>query len=338
MTPTVPMPESPDRDSIREWMREMRNARPRDNEGPVGSSVSSVVVASLKTPEEFAEIQRSRLLRDAGESPALTGRRLIEVALTGEVTAGHLVSVSTLGAFLTNLQESISAVAQALAGRPTNFAAIPREIRDATTLSAVATFPSSFGVAMYGPSTESEEGDLFADWIGEFRTILDEAVERVLNIVDLSEGGGSSDELLAEQLVPLGPRSIKHIGALTTGLSNAGVGMRVAWHAPGTQGRRSNWSPLGVQRVRYLCEHSEFDEADNITVTGLLGSASAFRSKVEIRTDGGEIVQASTTEELAHQLERYFNKRVEADIEVTKVRFSGGRERTIYHILDLRNS
>lgn len=130
---------------------------------------------------------------------------------------------------------------------------------------------------------------------------------------------------------------MKHIGALTAGLNNAGVGMRVAWHSPGRQTRRSNWSTSGVQHVRYLCEHSDFAEAERVTVAGLLGSASAFRSRVEIRTDNGEIIQASTSEKLTSRLERYFNKRVEADVEVTRVRFSGGRERTIHYILRMRN-
>ncbi|GAA2709986.1 hypothetical protein [Actinoplanes palleronii] len=325
MTPTVPVPELPDRDAAREWMRQIRNALPHEAR------------ETSTTPEEFADVQRRRLLDAAGEHADAGVRRRIEVALTGDVTADHSVPVSTLGPFLSNLQESISAVAQALAGRPTSVAAIPREIREATTLSAVATFPSSFGVAMYGPSTDVEESGLLADWVGEFRTILDEAVERVLDIVDLSEGASLSDELLTERLAPLGPRSMKHIGALTAGLNSAGVGMRVAWYAQGRQARRSDWSTSGVQRVRYLCEHSEFAEAQRVTVAGLLGSASAFRSKVEIRTEDGEIIQASTGEELTGHLERHFNKRVEADIEVTKVRFSGGRERTINNILALRN-
>ncbi|WP_211275553.1 MULTISPECIES: hypothetical protein [Actinoplanes] len=306
-------------------MRQMREAAPHE------------VRKSATTPEELAEVQRNRLLQTAHEDSRYGGRRRIEVALTGDATSDHLVPVSTLGPFLTNLQESISAVAQALAGRPTNSAAIPREIREATALSAVATFPSSFGVAMYGPSTGPEKSGLLAAWVDEFRTILDEAVERVLNIADLSEGAGMSDELLAEQLAPLGPRSMKHIGALTAGLHGSGAGMRITWFVPGREARRSNWSVSGVQRVRYLCEHSEFAEAERVTVAGLLGSASAFRGKVEIRTDGGEIIQASTAEEITNRLDRHFNKRVEADIETTRVRFSGGRERTISHIIELRN-
>jgi hypothetical protein len=325
MTPSVPMPESSDRDSVQRWMRQVRDVQERESRD------------SPTTPEEFAEKQRNRLLR-AVELPLESGgRRRIDVALTGRATDDHVVHVSTLGSFLSNLQESISAIAQALAGRPTNSASIPRDIRDATALSAAATFPSSFGVVMFGPPVDSGEDNLFGDQIGDLPTILDEAVEKMLHIVDLSEGEGLSDELLTEQLAPLGPRSIKHISALAAGLNSAEVGMRVSWYARSGQVRRSSWSAPGVQRVRYLCEHSEFGDVETVSLTGWLGSASSFRGTVEIRKDNGEIIQAGTGEELAAQLERYFNKRVEADVEVTKVQFAGGRERRMYSILRLRN-
>ncbi|MFH9565558.1 hypothetical protein [Streptomyces globisporus] len=244
--------------------------------------------------------------------------------------------MSTLGSFLTNLQESVSAVAQSLSGRPTSFASIPRDIREATALSAAAVFPSSFGVAMYGPADEAEDG-LFPEYAGERRTVLDDAVDTVLDVVDLSEAAGQSDELLAERLVPLGQRAMKHVGALTAGLTEAQVGLRVAWHAQGGQVRRSEWSLSGVQRVKYLCEHSDFSEAETMTLTGWLGAASAFRGNVEIRTESGELIKASTDENLTPHLDRYFNKRVEADIEVIRVQAAAGRERKIYTVLGLRN-
>lgn len=289
------------------------------------------------TPEEFSALQRRRFLQAVEEPLPDSGRRRMEVALTGGPAADHVVPVSALGAFLTNFQESISAVAQALAGRPTSSASIPRDIREATALSAAATYPSSFGVAIYGPSVESREDFLFPDWPGDLRTILDEAMEKVLDIVDLSEGTGRSDELLAEQMAPLGPRSMKHIGALTAGLSNAGVGMRVAWYARSDQARHSSWSPEGVQRVRHLCDQSDYAAAERVTVTGWLGSASSIRGRVEIRAESGEIIQAATGEQLTSRLERYFNKRVQAEVEMTRVRFAGGRERRLYSILELRN-
>ncbi|MFE5370904.1 hypothetical protein [Streptomyces mirabilis] len=245
--------------------------------------------------------------------------------------------MSTLGPFLTHLQESVSAVAQALTGRPTSFSSIPRDIRDATTLSAAATFPSSFGVVIYGPPAEAAQDSLFPEHSSDPRTVLDDAVDTVLDIVDLSEGAGQTNELLAERLVPLGQRAMKHIGALTAGLTDAGVGLRVSWHTQGGQVRLSQWSPAGVQRVHYLCEQSEFTQAETVTVTGWLGSASSFQGKVEIRTDSGEIIRASTDEDLTSRLDRHFNKRVEAEVEVTKVRFAGGRERRIYSVLSLRN-
>ncbi|WP_328735328.1 hypothetical protein [Streptomyces bobili] len=162
-------------------------------------------------------------------------------------------------------------------------------------------------------------------------------MDKVLDIVDISEGASFSDELLTEHLAPLGQRALKHIGLLTAGLTDAGVGVRATWYTQGGHVRNSDWSPSGVQRVRYLCEHSEFTEAETVAVIGWLGAASSFRGKVEIRTDSGETIRASTDEELTGQLDRFFNKRVEAEVEVTTVQFSSGRERKIYSILGLQN-
>lgn len=279
-----------------------------------------------KTPEEFARVQRNRLLQEIGAVPENTGRRRLDIALTGETTAEHTVPASVLGAFLSSFQDSVSAVAQALAGRPTNTAAIPREISDATTLRAVATFPSSFGMALYGPPNDEDTETL--------RTVLDESVERILTIADLADGAGQSDELLAEQLAPLGPRSMKHIGAMTARLSTAGLGLSVSWYDRTGQARRSIWSLAGVQRVRDLCEHSDFTPTERITVVGRLVSASSLRSRVEIRLDSGELIQAGTDAQLTDRLGEHFDKRVAADLEVTGVKFSGGRERKIYTALE----
>ncbi|MFJ7769114.1 hypothetical protein ACIQ1J_12065 [Streptomyces sp. NPDC097107] len=185
---------------------------------------------------------------------------------------------------------------------------------------------------------DSGQETLFGDATEELPTLLDDAVEKVLNIVDLSEESSSSDELLAEQLAPLGQRSTGHIRRLTVGLTEAGVGVRVSWHTHDGTVRQSEWSPAGVRRVRFLCEHSDFTEEETITVVGWLGTASSFHGKVEIRKDGGEIIRASTDDELTAQLDRYFNKRVEADIEVTKVQFAGGRVRKNYSVIDLRTT
>ncbi|MFG3101627.1 hypothetical protein ACGFZL_14055 [Streptomyces sp. NPDC048182] len=163
-------------------------------------------------------------------------------------------------------------------------------------------------------------------------------MDTVLDIVDLSEGPSQSNDMLAEQLVPLGQRALKHIGALTSGLSKAGVGLRVAWHTQDGQVRRSDWSPSGVQRVRYLCEVSEFTESETVTVTGWLGAASSFSGKIEIRSDSGELIRASTDEQLTPILHEFFNKRVQAEVEVTKVKFAGGRERNIYAVTRLHNT
>lgn len=323
MTAPVPFPDPSDREALRRWKRENRRA--------------SAGGATPATPEAFASVQRGRLFRSAETEGHPQQRRRLDVALTGAPTVEHTVRVSTLGPFLTNLQESVSAVAQALTGRATSFSSIPRTIRDATALSAVATFPSSFGVAMYGPPIEDEQSTLFPEPLGATSTVLDEAVETVLDVMDVSESLGQSDDPLAERLVPLGQRAMKHLGALTAGLTDADLGLSVTWHTRSGRTRHSQWSTAGVMRVREVCEHSEFARPETVTITGWLGSASAFRGTVEILTDSRETIRASTDENLASGLHEYFNKRVEARVEVTRVRSSSGREREIYTVLDLRN-
>ncbi|MEU2878329.1 hypothetical protein [Streptomyces sp. NPDC007070] len=317
------MPDPADKHALREWMRRIRNEAAHQGVAPA-------------TPAEFSAKQRKRLLRSLTTGQDEVERRRLDVALTGAPTVEHTIPVSTLGPFLTHLQESVAAVAQALTGKPTSSASIPRDIRDATALSAAALFPSSFGLTIYGPPNPAEDS-LFPELQSETRTVLDDAVDTVLDIVDLSEGSNQSNDMLAEQLVPLGQRALKHIGALTSGLSDAGVGLRVSWHTQGGRVRRSEWSPSGVQRVRYLCEVSDFTDSETVTITGWLGAASAFNGKVEIRSDSGEFIRASTDEELTPALHQFFNKRVEAEVEVTKVRFAGGRERKIYAVISLRN-
>jgi hypothetical protein len=86
-----------------------------------------------------------------------------------------------------------------------------------------------------------------------------------------------------------------------------------------------------------MCEASEFAASETVTVTGWLGAASSFNGRVEIRSDSGEFIRASTDEELTPALHEFFNKRVEAEIEVTSVQFAGGRERKIYAVTSLRN-
>ncbi|MFE2375468.1 hypothetical protein [Streptomyces sp. NPDC059398] len=305
----------------------MRENRQREGDRPVPG-----------TPEEFAAVQRERLLRreDLPGTPAT--RRRMDVALTGPSTSAHEVRASVLGPFLANLQESVSAVAQALTGRPTNAASIPRPIRDMTALSAAALFPSSFGVVLYGPEREITQDSLFPGLLGDLPTVLDDAVGTVLDVVDLSENTGRSDERLDERLVPLGQRAMKHIGALTAGLTDAELGLRLTWYAEGGRSRHSQWTPEGARRVRYLCEQSEFQAPEILSVTGWLGSASALRGTVEIRTDGGEIIRARTDEEITPRLGTYFGNRVEADVEVTAVRSAGGRERRNYAVVALRNT
>jgi len=322
---TVPAsgPDFGDKEAARQWMRARSGGR--------AGGVKPV------TPEEFTARQQSRLFRSLGVDDSLQAapRRILNVALYGESIVGHAVRLDVLGPFLAEFQQSVTSVAQALEGDPTAAAPIPRRIQEATLLSAAATFPSSFGVSLVGPV--SAQDTLFPG-LDEMSTILDDAIAEVLDIVDLAEASGESDDAIAERLVQLRQRSLRHIGLMTKTLTEAAVGVKINWSSSRGYLRSSNLTVNGARRVREICDGSSYGEPETVTVTGLLGGASSFRGAVEIRTDAHQVIRARTADAVTSALADHFGRRVEAEIEVVAVRFAGGRERKIFTVTALRNS
>jgi hypothetical protein len=172
---------------------------------------------------------------------------------------------------------------------------------------------------------------------GDTHTVLDDAIDIVLNLAEISESPSVSDDLLASELVPLGQRVVAHLGKLTASLSDAELGLRMTWHGRDGHTRRGQWTPAGAKRVQVFCEGSEFEEPETIQVVGWLVTASSLRGFVEIRTDSGEVIRAKTDELVTAQLGDFYEKRVEATVAATTVRSTGGRERKIFAVTALRN-
>lgn len=321
----TPFPRGGDREAVRAWMRE--NSTRSETGRPVASTVS-----------ELAALQRERLLRDVGAEGSGLERERLDVALTGAATEHHQVRISVLGGFLVNLQKSVQAVAQSRSGRPTAAASVPRWIEERTELQASALFPSSFGLTLHGPDeTSGTEGQpaLFSAPGRQGPTVLGDAMTAVLDLVDLSASTATADDQLAESLVDLGQRAVKHIGALAAGLAEAEAGLKVAWR-PGTgEARRAEWLPDGVRRVRLVCEQNEFGEPSTVAFEGWLAAADMRRRRVEIITTAGDTIRAGFTEELAPSLPQLLDRRVRAEAEMTRVRSAGGRERRVHTVLRL---
>ncbi|CAM5543124.1 hypothetical protein GCM10010329_27610 [Streptomyces spiroverticillatus] len=341
-------PDPRDPEAVRRWMRANRR-EPTDRPIP-------------RTPSELAESQHRRMLERLGPPlQSLEGdgqllgtrrpiRRRMDIALTGSSTDQHTVRLDVLAPLLSHFQSSVTAIAQALDGRPTTHAPIPGAIREATALSAAATFPSSFGVVLYGPQNDGTDGgmngggthisSMDSDSTDGSEPLLDRAVGAVLNLSDAPQSSVSEEELdqdLNEQLLPLGARALKHLGSLTQLLDEKNVGLRMTWHTESGRARLSELSPLHAERIRFVCEHSTYRQAEIVTIIGWLGGVSALHANAEIRTDSGQVIRAKTDRSVVRRLGDHFTHRVEARVEVTTVHYAGGRERKIYTILDLRN-
>ncbi|MFE4520111.1 hypothetical protein ACFRMQ_38805 [Kitasatospora sp. NPDC056783] len=272
-------------------------------------------------------------------------RRRLDLALDGGQVEGHEAPITLLGSFFTSLQNTVTSVAQALTGAPTAAAPIPGHIQGATLLRSAPAFPSSYGVHLYGPAQSPPvhtQDDLFGSAVDSpSSSLLDEAVAAIFEIAETAQSSPGdedlSDDRLADRVVPLGQRAVKHLGTLSGLLAEAGVDLRLSWE-PGTdRARTCTLDRHGAARLKLLSDRVDFGETTAEIIEGLLVEASMRRGSVEIQTRTGRLIAARTAEEVTMRLgDDLLGKPVEATATVTTVRYTAGRERQVYTVTDLR--
>lgn len=342
-----PLPEGDDPEILRAWLRERRSA---PYQAPSGQP-------DALTHDLFLQRQFSRLLASAGlsvdDGAMFSGsaiqhaaddaeRPRIDLALSGGVVVGHEAPIALLGAFFTHLQNAISAVAQTLTGSPTAASLVPGHIRAATLLRSVATFDSSYGVRLVGPTAPEESQQQLPGFppLG-YRAdgrLLEDSVTTICDIIDATHGSDDSeaDDRLTGQVVSLGQRAMRHLGELSATLSEGDVGVSLVWQPDRAESRRCLLEPAGARRLKRISDVVEFEESAPRRVEGLLSAVDLRRRTVEILLDSGTPINARVIEELTPRLmEGVLGKRVVADAGVSIVRYATGRQRELYILTTL---
>jgi hypothetical protein len=253
-----------------------------------------------------------------------------------------------LGSFFTSLQNTVTAVAQALEGTPTAAGQVAGYITAATQLRSVAAFPSSYGLHLHGPDTSVpgwEQGALpiVSDLDsplpqGSTSGLLPEAVGALLDIADLAQAQGAdgSQEPLMEKLVPLGQRALGHLAALAGTLATNETNLKMTWQPDTDQARTGSLSTGAALRLKSLSEGVQFSKADRRVFEGELIEASLRRGSVVIELDSGTMISARTEAAVTSRLrDDLLGKRVAADVQITVAQYAGGRHREIYVVTDI---
>lgn len=278
---------------------------------------------------------------DLTEAVDLALRPELDVVIDGVPVNGHEIRVDALSRLLYSLQESISSVAQALTGNATERASLPGVIRNSTSLQLAAVFPGSFGATLRGPVDAKIEAMIEAGQDPlipqeESETLLDQAVDVLLDVVDLAGAEGADDGPIIEAVLPLGSRAFKHLKDLSDAIVDREMTANLDWKHLGRESRHATVNKQSARRLNDVLTMNRVTEVTE-TVRGHLGTASEFHGgRLEIQRDNAEVISAKVADDLVPRLGEFYGERVEAYAIVTIARSTAtGFERKSYVVTGL---
>jgi hypothetical protein len=285
---------------------------------------------------EFSASQHRRLLEMFSPGPQESDLRpevrTLRFALDGKAVQGHRVESGVLGRWLTAFQDTITAVANALDDRRTahDSGPVPKSIQRETRLFTTAVFPSSYGMVL-----EEERPDA-ADGIFDFgpeETLLDRAMNLVLNVTDHADKGAGAEEAVITEALPLGNRVFTRLTDLTALLANSGADVKLTWSSPYSGVRVSR---LDSENARYSWEalRTALVEEREEMLQGMLIGGSPLRGTIEIKPADHGVVTARVEGEVTPLLTSHVGREVVAQVLVFTARSPHGRE---HHSYVLRN-
>lgn len=327
----APFPQKGDREAARQWLRDRRGQ---------GSSRPVTHEAALRR-------QRDRLLAKAGLASAgeSGGAPRLDIVLEGAAIVEHSAPASMLGTVLTSLQETVTAVAQALDGVPTAAGRVAGSISAATQLRSIAAFPSSYGMHLEGPASVSPwqqdflpvEGDDASSVDRSSARLLADAVAALMQITNLANQDAEvSAEPLVESLAPLGQRAVSHLVTLSNILAVNETGLRFMWQPETDDARTASLTSGAAARLKSVSEDIRFTDAEDRRIEGKLIEASLRNGSITIVLDSGTVLSARTEPTVTPRLgEDLLGRRVVAHAMMTVAQYAGGRRRETYIITDI---
>ncbi len=258
-------------------------------------------------------------------------RGRMDVVIEGGPVLDHEIRVDALARLVHALQESVSAVAQALTGKATSRAAIPGPLRDATAFHLASVFPGSFGVTLRGPADVADHDTLF---VIDGATLLEQAVDAVLSVIELAGRSDQGDEPIVEAVLPFGERAFKHLSDLSSTVVAHDMSTRFSWSSGAGKSRVVDMTQVVARRLDDVLGRNKLTE-EQVVIEGRLGTASDIRNRVELQTPD-RIVPAKVVDELVPDLAAYFTKHVHATFQVTTIRSQvTGAERRSFMLVGL---
>ncbi len=277
---------------------------------------------------------QSLLVRQADllhELAVAQSRYEFEVALSGEAIVGSSVETGFLGKVLESVQATVWSVAQSLMIGERRGGSFGREVVDAGALRLVASEPGSFKVGFVGPdrsiqrSFEDEEEPL---------PVFDDAVSRILDVIDTVETDIEGQHLTAALSQLGGHRALGHLKKLTGILASHQTGARVVQRIPfdNLSPREATLSPGGARRMQLILSRTA-SETETLQLRGRLSGLRWRTPSFDLEIVDAEPLTGSVARELRDELRAAFDMDVVAEIERTVTRSEIAGDQTVTYRL-----
>ena len=250
-----------------------------------------ISLAADRKPTDFAGRQhlRSMKLHREGLQEELRAALLVEseadaeLIFSGGPVHGSQIEAGFLGSMITTWQKFANAVGQAVTGRPTSRAPVPRNVAAEARILVVASVPGSYGLR-FRFQTANELGQVLETSSPEILRVLQDVFEETV----------PSDEV--RSVIAL-PRVRTHYATLFRHVAESGASIRL----------RTRGTPYGTlvstERARERLEWIELTQTTErrFDFRGVLVAGDLAGRRFTI-ADGSERYSGRTTEQAARQM------------------------------------
>lgn len=257
---------------------------------------------------------------------------IVDLVLTGSGVYGNTVRADILSRVLGRLQDSVNAVAQSLTGEVTKAGKIGGDLLAASQLRLAGTFAGSFGAHLRGP-LGSIEPSLFDDDVEE--SLLERSVGEIQRLIRVArEAGPEADDEIVDAVLPLGPRAVGHLKELAAALAANNTVAEVKLRRPMREDTSVVIAQAVARRLQTVLTRTTVEE-ETVELTGLLGGASEFRNRFELRV-GTDIYGGTVVDELVPSLRAAYGHVCRAQVLIRRsVTEASNRPRESYTLVGL---
>lgn len=279
--------------------------------------------------------QRNEIKQQIVSELAGQQRPVLQYVLEGPAVAAERLDARFLGLSLVKLQETLTAVGQAVEGKVRATGRIPSDIQARTRLQFAGTVYGSFGVLLEGDE-EPIQTELLPDGRPPRLGLLEESIVRVFDVLESTARADADEDTLLDTYADLGERAVGRLKELSDELANQPARLRMAWSGPLVPERSITLDRVQILSVnRFLAGVDT--RAETIELDGRLAGARFDTDVFFFReADSERLVQGAMAEEVIDKARDLVARACRATVQETLFRTrAGGHEARKYVLLDL---